>query len=146
VRIGEWVSAGRAAAEATEKGIQPNSISRSVKQIWRLSRPGGVGDAGAARAPHGPGLGRRESAFWPDPLCRQCQRPIEHLALVIEFPSEKEDATTTLYQHYRITELPSGWLGVRQQLAPAINLKYAPRIYLQAFLARPQAGFFRISK
>ncbi len=144
VRTGGWFPRILPTHEAAEQGIGPATLSRNHTRIWRL--PGNelvtlsdpelrfVNDADGNHIL----IGRIRCVA-------ATRQSIEHLALVIEFPAEKEDMTRRLYQQYRITEVPSGWLRVQLEINPAINLKHAPRMYLQAFVARPKAGFFRIS-
>jgi hypothetical protein len=144
VRTGGWFPRIVPPHEAAEKGIQPRTLSRNVAQLWRLpvKELVSLGDPDLRVVP-GPAGGHTLAGRIR--CVSKSIQPIEHLALVIEFPSDKVDATSTLYQHYRITEIPSGWLKVNLEIDPAVNLKHAPRLYLQAFLARPEAGFFRIS-
>ena len=143
VRAGEWFPRVVPPSEVAEKGLT-KGISRSVQTPWRMP----VKELVRLSEPE---LRLVQGADGSHTLAGRIrcvadsEQPIEHLALVIEFPSDKEDATNTLYQQYRITEIPSGWLEVKLGIDPAVNLKHAPRIYLQAFLARPAAGFFRIS-
>ena len=144
VRTGGWFPRIVPPREAAEKGLKPKGTSRSVTQVWKLP----VEELVSLRDPDLRVVQGTDGAHTLVGRIRcvaNANQPIEHLALVIEFPSDKEDATNTLYQQYRITELPSGWLEVKREIEPAVNLKHAPRIYLQAFLGRPEAGFFRIS-
>jgi serine/threonine protein kinase len=144
VRTGGWFPRIVPPHEAAEKGIQPRTLSRNVAQLWRLPVKELV-SLGEPDFRVMPGSDGGHTLVGRIRCVANVAQPIEHLALVIEFPSDKEDAKNTLYQHYRITEIPSGWLKVKLEIDPAVNLKHAPRLYLQAFLARPEAGFFRIS-
>ena len=118
------VSAGRAAVrKAAEKGLKPTGTSRSV-----ATPP--LAAAGQELVSLGdPELRLVQSADGGHMLAGRIrciantEQPIEHLALVIEFPSDKEDAISTLYQQYRITGLPAGWLAVNLALAPTLNLE-----------------------
>ena len=127
--------------------MPPTDMLRSIAQAWRLPVNELVilrdSDLRIVQDRRGPdGLEGRIRCI------AKVEQPIEHLALMIEFPSEKEDTTKNLYQQYRITEVPSGWLEVLANIesSPTSDLnvsvlkledvKFA-RLYLQAFLARP---------
>ena len=109
--------------EAKRKGIEPDAAELRVVQ-----------DPHGARTLKGRVRCVARSQQW-----------LDHLALVIDCPLPDQDATSTLYVHYRLNEVPSGWLAVEREVASHVNLKHGARIRLQALLARPQAGFFRIS-
>jgi len=144
VRTGAWFPRVVPPQEAAEKGIQPRTLARNEAQVWHLP----VNELVSLQDPDlrvVQGTRGGSTLVGRIRCVAKAKQPIEHLALVIEFPSDKEDSTKRLYQQYRINELPSGWLEVKLEIHPSVNLKHAPRIYLQAFLARPEAGYFRIS-
>jgi serine/threonine protein kinase len=71
---------------------------------------------------------------------------VEHLALVCLYPVPEEgNLTRRLYQHINSNIVRSGWLNVSIQLDQNANLEYGSRLFLEAYLARPTAGFFQIS-
>ncbi len=162
VRTGAWFPRFLTPREAAEIGLQPTGSSRNVTRLWRLpikelvslQQPelSVVEGAGKETRPpprldnrRNPARGEARRLVGRIRCVASDNQRIEHLALVMEFPSNNQDAISTLYQQYRITELPSGWLEVDRELDATINVKHGTRLYLQAFLARPEAGFFRIS-
>lgn len=144
VRSGKWYARSLSKQEVTEKELGPRATVRAVDKLWQLPEKKlvSLGPPEFKVVQRADGMRVLQGRV----LCEAtAQQWIDYLSLVINLPSAEGDGTRNLFQYYRIHELPSGWLELDLDLGATDPLQYGARIYLQAFLAQPEAGFFRIS-
>jgi serine/threonine protein kinase len=74
----------------------------------------------------------------------QSSQWVDHLALIFKY-SGPDGSLCQQYSHLRTNALPDGWLDVNIPLDPDINPPSSGRFQLFGFIARPKAGFHRLS-
>ncbi len=73
------------------------------------------------------------------------QQRVEFLALIIQCPTPREDASGEFFQHLNVEQIPSGWINVSREIYPVASAENSVRLFLMGFVLSPRAGFCRIS-
>jgi hypothetical protein len=145
VQTGTWFAKVLSAEEAAERGLGDGGMKRSLRTVWKLpvrqivtledAQVGVVTDQDGS-----PTLtGVIHCAKQGTPTA------VIFLGLVLQLPTPGEDATREILQPIYSNDLSSGNIGVNLPTDPDSGLSFGGRFYLQAFLAEPDARFYRIS-
>jgi len=144
---GKWFARVVPPEEAPLNMLQSASVSRSLRDVWIPPvRQLAVLEDPRLQVEPGTNGGRAmltgyircvtDSTDW-----------VEHLALFAETPTPGDTSVGIVGapQYLRVNRLPVGLIQVSIELAPRADVRQGARLHLYAFLARPKAGFYRVS-
>jgi serine/threonine protein kinase len=144
VRTGKWFARILSPEESRQKHILEKTVSRSVPGDWQLPALPLV-TLRDARVRAEIDANGEKTLVGTIQCDRKAVQRVDHMQWAFICPVPDKDAANNFFETIVSDEPPSGTLRIERKLGANVDLRLGGRFYIQAFVFRPQAGFYRIS-